>query len=241
MAIKHRYSIDEVKSTYSPAKAREEWYGDWASALIFRPLSFLLTPPLLRLGFSASTVTLLSLLTGLSLPLIALYGSVSSILWVAGLATVWLVLDCVDGNIARVLGTAGCAGQYFDFAADVLFRGCFYAAIGLLADALPGAKGNGFQLTMLAAYVAMAARFCRLFYARQSGTDIYEDPGPVKPRGVAQIIFSFLSGLDRLLPLMVLGGGLAGRMDWIIFFLLIYSGLDFLYSQFSIVCRIRGT
>src|SRR5476651_2342469 len=110
-----RFSIADIRRTYSPAKAREEWFGDWASALIYRPLSFCVTPLFIRLGFSAQMVTLLSLMIGLSLPLIAIFGGGTALWWVAGLATVWVVLDCVDGNIARLLQTASRSGHYLDF------------------------------------------------------------------------------------------------------------------------------
>jgi len=241
MAKGRRYTIADVRATYPPAKAREEWFGDWASALIYRPLSILVTPMFLAAGFSARMVTMLSLAIGLALPLIACFSGPSGGFWVAGLATVWVMLDCVDGNIARVTNSASKAGHYFDFVTDVVFRGSFYAAIGLLADASAGGGFARLALCLLAGYVAMAARFCRLFHARDSGVDIYEEGATQdRPHTPTQMLFSFLSGIDRLLPLMVLASMLLGRFDAVVGFLVIYSGLDFLYSQISIARQLGG-
>jgi phosphatidylglycerophosphate synthase len=241
MAKGRRYTVADVRATYSLAKAREEWFGDWASALIYRPLSIFVTPLFLAAGFSARMVTLLSLAIGLALPLIARFGGPMGGFWVAGLATVWVVLDCVDGNIARVTKSDSKSGHYFDFVTDVVFRGSFYAAIGLLADASAGGSFARLALCLLSCYVAMAARFCRLFHARHSGVDVYEEGVTQdRPRTVMQMLFSFLSGIDRILPLMVLASTLAGRFDAVVGFLVIYSGLDFLYSQISIARQLGG-
>lgn len=236
-----RYTTADVKRTYSPAKAREEWYGDWASALIYRPLSFLITPLFLSLSVSASAVTLISLILGLSLPLLALFGGTSGAWFVALLATLWVILDCVDGNIARVTGTSSPAGRYFDFVTDVLFRGSFYVAIGILTDAGHGYRG--LALCLAAGYAAMAARFCRQVYHQGGGEDVYsETAGPADATGLSlvKIVFAFLSGIDRLLPLTLLAATYFHRLFWIAWFLLAYSLADLVYSLFRIFLDLRA-
>ncbi|MBV9550576.1 MAG: CDP-alcohol phosphatidyltransferase family protein [Alphaproteobacteria bacterium] len=231
---RHRYTIAEVRATYSAEKKQEERFGDWASALIYRPLSFLLTPSLIALGFSAGAVTFLSLCVGLSLPLIALIGPAGSLFWIVGLALAWVILDCVDGNIARLMQSAGAFGRYFDFVTDVLFRACLYTAIGILADSVAEGAWR-LCLCLLAGYLALVARFCRLFHAQEQGADIYQaEIRNDRTLTLQERLFSFLSGIDRLLPIMLLAGGLMGDLDWVVVFLVVYSGLDFIYTQISI-------
>ena len=242
MGAKRVYSVADVKRSYSQAKAHEEWFGDWASALIYRPISFQVTPILIRLSVSATAVTIFSLLLGLSLPFLVLAGGRYAFAIVAVLATVWVILDCVDGNIARVTGSASRLGHYLDFVTDVMFRASFYCAIGLLADeaANPGQSGgmSSLSLSIFSVCVAMAARFSRMYQQQMSGDDVYSEDGKFfgeTSASVAKIVFSFLSGIDRLLPAMVLAAGLTGRMEWVVMFLVIYSVADFIYTQYALL------
>ncbi len=239
----HKYRVGDIRRSYTPAKARAEWYGDWASALIYRPLSFLLTPFFLSFSFSASMVTLVSLTLGLALPLIAIYGGREAVWIVAVSATAWMVLDCVDGNIARVTNTSSLAGRYFDTATDVAFRGCFYIAIGILIDAGTGKGHSGLATCLAAGYATMAARFCRFYYDGLSGTDVYsEEPEQSGATHLtpARCLFAFLSGIDRLLPLMVFFAAYWHHLSWISWFLLIYGLGDFALSQFGISQSLRA-
>ncbi len=238
-----KYTVGDIRRSYTPAKAREEWYGDWASALIYRPLSFLLTPLFLSFSFSATIVTLLSLALGLALPLIAACGGREAIWIVAAAATAWMVLDCVDGNIARVTDTSSLFGRYFDSATDVTFRGCFYVAIGILIDTHAGQGHSGLAVCLAAGYAAMAARFCRLYYDQLTGTDVYGEASDQMGRtGLtpARVLFAFLSGIDRLVPLMVFFAGYWHRLPWIAWFLLIYGLGDLALSQFGILRSLRA-
>lgn len=238
-----KYTVGDIRRSYTPAKARAEWYGEWPSAMIYRPLSFLLTPLLLSLSFSATMVTLLSLALGLALPLIAAFGGREAVWIVAATATAWMILDCIDGNIARVTETSSLAGRYLDSVTDVAFRGCFYVAIGILIDAGTRQGHSGLAICVAAGYAAMAARFCRLYYDQLSGTDVYseasEQTGPARLTP-ARGLFAFLSGIDRLMPLMVFFAAYWHRLLWIAWFLLIYGLADFVLSQFGIWQSLRA-
>ncbi len=238
-----KYTVGDIRRSYPPAKARAEWYGEWPSALIYRPLSFLLTPLLLSLSFSASMVTLLSLTLGFALPLIAIYVGREAVWIVVALATVWMILDCVDGNIARVTNTSSLSGRYFDTATDVAFRGCFYVAIGILIDTNAGHGHSGLAICLAAGYAAMAARLCRLYYDQLSGNEIYseasEQPGAMRLTP-ARGLFAFLSGIDRLMPLLVFIAAYWHHLSWIAWFLLIYGLGDLGLSQLGILQNLRA-
>ena len=83
--VKRRYTLADVKASYSPAKAWAEMQGDFPCYLIYRPISFLLTPPLLRLGVPVTGVTLFALVVALAMVTLAWRGGPFAYLGVAGL------------------------------------------------------------------------------------------------------------------------------------------------------------
>jgi len=236
-----RYSIKDVRASYGPEKAREEWYGDWMSALVYRPASFWITPPLLNLSVTASQVTTFALLIALALPPIALFAGQSAYVAVAVLAILFVVLDCVDGNIARVTKTASKRGHYLDFLTDIVFRIAQYAAVGILADrelsSLSWMNRQGVMLGLLAALLAIVGRLTRLFVRQLSPGDVFDSDQMAKGI-IDRFIFPFLSGLDRVLPLFVLAADRWGGLRWVILYLVIYSAADFLFAQYAIFRRL---
>jgi phosphatidylglycerophosphate synthase len=230
-----RYPIADLFRAYAAQKAGEEWHGEWGAALLYRPLAILAAPLLLRLGISASAVTLLSLLVALSLPLVAL---AAGLLPCMLLAVMVAILDCVDGTIARASGTISPVGQYLDFVTDIVFRASLYAAIALLAHAAAPAwlAPWALPLAILAALLAIAARLCRVYAEHLTGAAAYGRSASAG--GVSRRIFSAISGLDPLLPLASLALGMAGWLGWLILWLLAYSAIDFLYTQIAVLRRI---
>jgi phosphatidylglycerophosphate synthase len=231
--------IGAIARSYA-AKSREEWYGEWGAALLYRPLSFVLTPLFVRLGIGATTVTVVALALVLCLPALALRGSV---LQVGLVAIVIAVLDCVDGNIARATGTTSRVGHYLDFLTDILFRIAFYGSIGLLVDTDRTAPawigGWGLGLGIAAAFLAVGARLCRVYAERFAGEVAYARPeSPKEAGGILRYAFPFVSGIDPLLPLIVLAAGWLGALHWVIAWLVGYSALDFLYTQYAVLRRL---
>lgn len=238
-----RITLQDVRASYGPDKAREEWHGDWMSALLYRPLSFYLTVPFLALGASASQVTLLGLLCAfLCLPAACLAGQ-TGYFAVGGLALLFVILDCVDGNIARVTKSASLRGHYLDFATDIMFRICLYAAIGILAAReVPSAallQGHTLSAALLAVILTLAARLCRMLARQISPGDVYEqaEPAKARPLSLGTVLFALISGVDRLLPVLVLGAAVWGGLGWLLLWLVLYGLLDLIYSQWAIFRR----
>ena len=234
-----RYLVADLFRDYAAHKAREEWHSEWGVALVYRPLAILMASPLLRLGVPATAVTGLSLLLTPVLPVLALTAGLGAYLAVGLVAMLILTLDCVDGTIARASGTVSRFGHYLDFMTDVVTRGALYAAIGLMArDMAPEAlSGWVLPLALLAALLAIAARLCRIYGERFVG-EAYGRDGETGNRGLLGIAFSVLSGIDQLLPLAVLGLGALGYLGWLVLWLVAYSALDFVYTQFAILRRL---
>jgi hypothetical protein len=92
-------------------------------------------------------------------------------------------------------------------------------------------------LSLLAALLAIAARLCRVYGERFVG-ESYGRQEQAGGRGVLALAFSLISGIDQLLPLGVLALGAAGLLGWLVLWLVAYSALDFVYTQFAILRRL---
>jgi hypothetical protein len=226
-----RPGVAALFRAYAAGKASEEWHGEWGAALLYRPPAILVAPLLLRLGVPATAVTLFSLLLALCLPVVAWnWGALA----VGGVGVLIGILDCVDGTIARATGTASRRGHYLDFVTGVLFRISLYAAIGLVADVeTPG--GWNLPLMLVAGLLAVTARLCRLNAERMAPAAPREGGAP---RGLPDLAFSVLSGIDPLTPLFVILLSLTGGMGWLVLWLTFYSTLDFLHAQVEALRRV---
>lgn len=241
------HSLANIIRSYRDSKRPEELYGEWGAALVFRPLSFLVTPLFLKAGFSATGVSLLALCLLPLIPIVALAGGSLGYACLAASGVIFATLDCVDGNIARVTNTASKLGGYTDFIADILFRAIFYGSIGMLVTTqpfpLPWISENGPAIALIAAWLAVAARLSRVYTER--GMDEGNPYAAPEPEGTEAklsaggFLFAFISGLDPLLPLVVLVTGYFGWLPWVLIWLVPYSALDFLYTQVTVVRRLR--
>jgi phosphatidylglycerophosphate synthase len=227
-----RIRLSDLHRLYRSTKSDEEWYGEWGAALLYRPLSYPIALWLIRRSVGPTAVTLAGLVLVLTLPILSLAGGYVAL---SIAAFFFGIVDCVDGNIARATGTVSRRGQYLDFVTDVAFRVSFYAAIGLLAGR--GAVAIG----LLAASLAVAARLCRVYAETLTGRGVYakEAVMPFPAARWSAYIFPFASGIDPLLPLFVFAAGYWAVMDWVVGWLIVYSTLDLLYSNYEIVRRLR--
>jgi phosphatidylglycerophosphate synthase len=227
MKILHR-----VIESYRPRFAHELG-TEWAAALIYRPLSFLLTIPFLILGCSPTLISLLGVVLALSLPILAWQGAGAGT--VAGLAVLFYILDCVDGNVARTSGRTSKIGAYVDFFSDLIFRVSFYAAIGLLADS--AAVGWGLAMGVLSAWLALAARACRLYAERGHANENVAAQG--KPSTIADWVISFASGLDGFTPVLLMLSAYFQSLTILLAYLLIFSFLDLALAQHQVSVRLK--
>jgi phosphatidylglycerophosphate synthase len=223
-----RALIDSYRPRFS-----NELRTEWAVALIYRPLSFLVTPLFLALGWHPTAISLLGLGVALALPLLAWQGQAASLIGL--LAVLFCVLDCVDGNVARLSGRISRLGAYVDFFTDLVYRVALYAAIGLLFDA--GSPGYGLAAGLAAAWLALAARASRL-YLEADTTGPAQASAPDRRLSAGQRLVAFISGLDHLTPLLLL---LCAPLDWLaglLAYLLVYSLIDLAATQLQARSRL---
>ena len=236
--------IADVIRGYGGAKARDEWYGEWGAALLYRPIAFIIAPVLLRLSIGATSVTLVALALAVGLPIVALSGAPNAALAIGIIGIAVGILDCVDGTIARATGTVTARGDYLDFLTDVVFRMSLYTALGLTADKMETTPawlgGHAFSFAAVAALLAIAARLCRVYGELMTGARPNAPPSlPGPGRAFGTYIFPFLSGLDSLTPVAMLAALYLGVLGWLVVWLLVYSAADFLQTQFVVLGKIK--
>lgn len=238
-------TVSEIKSLYISHKLEDELSGEWGAIILYRWLSFYIAALFIRLGLSANAVSIAVIIFCMLLPLSLLFspGTAAVILGLFGI--VIAVLDCVDGNIARATNSTSMKGQYIDFIADILYRIFLYTTLGFIiqagsADDYIMLKGAAF-ICLVAALLAVTARLCRI-YAEKRFTDartvdtLHESNNA--GGSITSRIYSFVSGLDHLLPVFILFAGIYDMLAWIMAWIFIYSLLDFLHTQWDILRRL---
>lgn len=135
MIAAYRRLLARVRACHPPEKAAEERRREFLAHVLYRPLSFPVTPLFLAAGFSADGVTVLGLLAALAMPLLALGGGTGAWPVIVAIAVGIQVLDCVDGNIARTTGRSSAVGGMLDSLATLFFWASFFCAAGFLASA----------------------------------------------------------------------------------------------------------
>ena len=224
--------FQRVIESYRPRFAHE-LATEWAAALIYRPLSFFLTIPFMLVGCPPTVISLLGVVLALSLPILAWQGAGAGT--VAGLAVLFYILDCVDGNVARTSGRTSKIGAYIDFFSDLIFRVCFYAAIGLLAD--DAVAGWGWAIGVLSAWLALAARACRLY--AQRGRAEEEVAAPTKSFSFSDRLIGFASGLDGFTPVLLMLSAYFQSLTILLAYLLVFSFLDLVLTQHQVSVRFK--
>lgn len=138
MVARYRTLLAAVRASYSAEKAADEKRGEFLAYVLYRPLSFFVTPLFMLAGFSADGVTLLMFIAAAALPAVAAWGGTHAWLWVVAIALGIQVLDCVDGNIARVTRQFSRVGGMLDGLCTLLFWALYFVTVGILAHGMEG-------------------------------------------------------------------------------------------------------
>lgn len=220
-----RTHFSEILADYRAEKLKDELASDWGSAVFYRVPAFALASGAASLGLTPNQLTLLG---ALLIPLIGLAAwfmpPAAAVITITLLALAFNVLDCADGALARATGRGSLRGRYMDFASDILYRNVAYASYGLVADHIwPGAAFPWVAVGLCCGFLATYARVNRLYAAKLFAGKPSTAAAP-RRRTAFDVAFSFLSGLDTLLPIIAFlawaGGGLWAAMLWFLAFTL---------------------
>ncbi len=213
----------------------------------FRPVSLLVSPVFIILGFSPNAVTLSSALVGLVAVL--MFCSGHGFLWASLCALAAKVLDYVDGNVARFRGQTSFYGKFLDGLVDSLLSALLVIGMGIglyrsdtVIPSLPW-WNHTLYLIMISLMVTMelfaqVAMFRLRCFAQEAQAQRGDHPneGPMSPSvsALARMAKGYLGiGRNFFYVLLILCVVLNG-LHW--FFL----GL-FVYSIGCFVLRIGGT
>ena len=227
-------NLNALKELYRDSKAKHEMRREFFVYAIYRPISFLLMPAILRTGLSANAISLLGLGLALLMPVVALVAPDRGYLWLAIIAFCCQVLDCVDGNVARMLGSSSKLGQYIDSVGGKAYTNLMLLSLGIIAAAEVPAlhTGTWLCLALLTALLYMWARESRSYAKLYLIEDqAFFATGPFGIKHLAPAIPDLLPfGLLLLGPLEAAYLLLCG--------LTLLYGANFLYTQMLIYSRV---
>ena len=224
-----RYTLADVRASYTPEKAWSEAEGDLPSYLIYRPISIWLTPGFIASGISATGATAIGLALTLALVPAALLGGERAYLLVAGLVFCNHVVDCVDGNIARTTGRSSGAGALLDGFCDLLFWTLYFLAIGILVERAGGGwvAAHAVELALGLAALVLLHRQLRDGYALQYAERAEFAPAPPDSIGATTVARMVLIALERLYVFGLIAAGALGALEGLLVAIAIYVLLIF--------------
>lgn len=213
-----RYSLADIKRSYTPEKAWSEMQGDLPCYLIYRPISFVVALVLLWLRVPVLAVTFSSAVVALAMVTIAWWGGESAWLGVVGFGFAFHVLDCTDGNMARTMGRSSQLGALLDGTIDMAFWCLLFLSTGLLV----GHEGGGIfgdaaeEFSLGLAILILLNRQTRDSFEAQNAEVGYfreEIPERVHPRDWLVMVFV---GLEFVYVPAIGVGFLLGGLDWVL-------------------------
>ena len=223
-------SLKAISQEYWRNKFPHEVHGDWGSAIFYRTPAFVLARLAIAVGLSPSALTLTGLLMTLAMPLIAWKATPDVALpWVIVLAVLYNIFDCADGPVARATKASSAAGAYLDVTVDVFYRAVCLGTLGWMAGPA------SFALGLMAGLCATYARLNRLEFERRARKPSSEKPSA----GYMALVFSGLSGLDTLMPILALLAWALGHLPALMIGLFIYHGADALIAVLEAYFTLR--
>jgi phosphatidylglycerophosphate synthase len=234
--------VEAVRRSYPAEKRWEELSGELPALLLFRPLSFLVTPLFLRAGFSPAAVTWLG--AALSLAMLAVAWRGGSLAWLGVFALGFAVqlLDCVDGNVARVLGQTSDRGRLLDLLMGTLYGILLLASLGLLVeDAGTGPlAGAGLEIGLALALLVCVNRLTRNYAQLHFGWQQLDQGRPPGPLPAKTRVVIALAGLENLYVFAIAIGGAMGALDRVLLGIAAYVVGVFLYVEWELLRGLRS-
>jgi len=238
------HSIADIKASYTPEKRHKEVNQNLLGYIIYRQISFVLTPLFLKYSISANSVTYLTFLFVLFLPFIAWIGGAYGYIYVAILCFIYHCLDYVDGNLARVTKTSSRYGTYMDSLFGNLYWVSVYASIGILVDQTklePLLFVHGGLLTgLVAGILDLLAKESRLYfklYLAAEKTDF--SLAGKSPQTIIRVFAAAVPTAGYLIVPLLLITGYLDKLYLALAFAFILASLMFVYSQIHIIKNLK--
>jgi len=212
-------SLRSIYDDYRAHKFLEELSSDWGSVVFYRGPGMILAWLLTATSVTPNMVTtanafILPCMIAASIFLVP----ATAFAVVTVLALIYLILDCTDGALARATGLSSNGGHYLDLVTDIAYRGVLYVTVGYIADQIGASSLPLDQATVLAvsAWLATFARLARKDADRLSGQ-------PARTQVPRFTLFSFLSGLDTVFPILAFASWSTGYLSAFTLWIFVFS------------------
>lgn len=240
-----RYTVSDVRQSFSGPKREKEFQVNLLGYILYRQVSFLLTPLFLNLSISANTVSLVNLVIVVSIPMLAIVGGQFAFAYVAAGCFLFHCLDYVDGNIARVRKATSDLGQYLDAFGGNLFWILLFPSIGIMVDRsaprVLSSEGAGLFLGMCASLFDIFAKESRTAAKLCFGAgSSHFSPQRLAKTGPLRSFSAALPGLIYLYLPLLLVSGTTHTLYIPLAFVLGFTGGVFLYTQARVFRLLLG-
>jgi phosphatidylglycerophosphate synthase len=234
---KKQYTSHDVRQSYSSEQKIDEMQTQWITYILYRPISFRLTPLLLNLEVTPNQLGMVNLILSLCLPAAAFLPFETGLTVIMVIVFISALFDAMDGDIARAGNMTSIRGQYFDFVTDQLHKLLAYAAIALLLIHNPDRSQLLYPgiMCVAAAWLTISARLNRDYSQslRGTGTSDYKRAAQDKDLTWFDYVFFGVSALEHILPFALLAVLFFGHLDWVVWWVLFYAALDFVFTQIT--------
>lgn len=203
--------------------------GDLICFLVYRPISFYVTLPMLWLGVPVLGVTFLAFCVAISMVTVAWLGGTNAYLIVAVLGFLYPVLDCVDGNMARTLGRTSRLGAILDGTVDMMFWCLLLLSLGLLVahdgGGVLGPHAVAFSLGLCV--LLLLNRQTRDNFALQNATPTYFKSQRPEKIALGEWLMMSVTGLEFAYVMLIAIGGVFGVLDRVLVGIGVYVAVIF--------------
>lgn len=244
-----RYSLKEIRASLPKEKNK----GDslWIQYVI-RNISFPFTYFFLNIGFSAWSVSVLSVLVAAISCFIFFINNEAARWTGVVLMQLWMIFDCVDGNIARVTKTTGPMGEFIDAESGYVISA--FSCLGLSAAAYYTTQYTAFANYMVVlGGIASAANILSRLIHQKYIVSLKNDAGNDKVRTIQEeehIKFSFQNvrrrigkeiGLSGMFMILVIAAQIFKIYDYLtVFYFLFYTvSLLIVIARYSLKAKPR--
>ena len=236
------HGVEAVRRSYPAEKRWQELSGELPALLVFRPLSFLVTPLFLRAGFSATAVTWLGGALAFAMLAAAWRGGPHAYWAVFALGFAVQLLDCVDGNVARVKRETSARGQFLDLLVGTLYGILLLASLGLLVEHTGEGRfaSHGLEIALGLALLVLLNRLTRECAQLHLGWRQLTQERPAGPLPLSTKLVIALAGLENLYVFAIAIGGALGALDRVLLGIAVYVVGVFLYVELELFRGLRS-
>ena len=225
-------NYSEVYNLAMPKSKREAEKHNYWVVFVIRPLSVLLTIPLVNTKIKPITITAISVFASLISAIFLGFGQ-SVLHRLCGLffIFIWAVLDGIDGNLARCQGTCSKLGELWDAFGGYLALVLVFLSVGVASfyDNNSVYIFDNYWYLLIGGLTSVVSIFPRLIYQKKKAIcpefDIRHQKGTAPQSGLMRIIQSNIAisgGMQLLLLVAILFHVLN---LFLLFYLILYSGL----------------